>query len=121
MENKTRTAILITIVIIAVAIGVGSYLVKGKKAIPKSDPIQATTQTKVEEPVQAPAEEKPVKTIEEVTALPANELISMEEAAKTGTEINLKIKAGIITKEEGEKQLQILRSHIAPPTQAATK
>jgi len=121
MENKTKITISIAAVIILAAIGIGSLLIKGKKAIPKSDPIQTTTQTKVEEPAQTVAEEKPVKTIEEVTALPANELISMEEAAKTGTEINLKIKAGTITKEEGEKQLQILRSHIAPPTPQATK
>ena len=110
-EQKIKASILIVIIILTVIFGVYSFQ-KNRTTVPAPQ-------------AQAPTQTAPVGSLapflgnsimpEDISTLPSNQLIPLEEAAKIAIAINEKIKAGTLTAEAGKKQMDFLRTHLAPP------
>jgi len=108
MEQKTKGITLIVIILL-ITVGVVFFLLKNNAPVVQSpqDVKQVVTQP---ESIETP-------NIQEQTApLLPNELISMEDAAKQIGTIQEKIKAGTLSAEDGQMQMDVIRKHIAPPT-----
>ncbi|MFH1428473.1 MAG: hypothetical protein ABIH39_01900 [Candidatus Margulisiibacteriota bacterium] len=111
MEQKTKAIILIVIIVVAAIVGI-YFFQKNKTTVPTPQ-AQAPAQTAPVESQEATLEYLGIP--EDITTLPGNQLILMEDALKIDASINERIEAGTLSAEEGEKQKDFLRTHLAPP------